>query len=148
MEAFGTDPGEFHHMTLGFEAELRKDGSLSLLNFRVAEFDDPAALAAAQMVMVGVPCQMLIGPCTFVITGFSGQPGFCNEMDSPEHCCLTNAGIYLSGLAQQSIGAQMAFRFQKGSQDGLARPCHPQPSGAQVGFEARKFIMQGGLPSV
>lgn len=59
-------------MSLGLKAELRKDGSLSLLNFRVAEFDDPAALATAQMVMVWMPCQMLIGSRTFVIAGFPG----------------------------------------------------------------------------
>jgi hypothetical protein len=112
-----------------------EDAVLGFFYGRVAEFDDPAASDAKQMVVMRMPVGMLVFSGAIILAGVAGKPRLGQKLHRPEYRSLAYARVYPPRRRQDVVGAQMPLGRHEGFQHSLPRGGHLELLGSQVLFE-------------
>jgi hypothetical protein len=133
-------------MPFRLETETPEYFFLRFLDAVVDEFDNLSTAGAEQVIVVGVVVGVLVAARTLVLAGVAGKPCFGEQLERPEDCGLSYAGIDLPRSIEYVFGAQVPFGRDKGLKDNFARFGHFEVFRSQIAFEQESFFEHSGSP--
>jgi hypothetical protein len=89
---------------LGQKSVKAAEGVLQTLNLGVEDFDKPAATGTDQVIMMGVPIEMLVACRSILESQFARKPALAQQSHGPINGGAAHRRVSAPGQGEQLIG--------------------------------------------